>query len=348
MQQIWYRFFRKIAAIGLFFYFKKISVYGKENIPKRVGIIYVANHRNGLIDPILIGTKSGGLQYYLTRASAFKNPVANFLLRSINMLPIYRIRDGVESLGKNQEIFNYCYQKLSENFSIVIFPEGNHGFQRRLRPLSKGFTRIAFGFLEKFPKQKLYIVPVGLNYNNSLLPFQKAAVYFGEPISVNDYFTENQLNDSTENLKKTVSDAIKKVSIHIENVDNYNRIEKQLLAEGYDFLQPKATNARIAEIAENPTENNVRISQKYSLIEKIIIQLFRVNTIFPHLIWNQIKVKDVAMTSTFKYGLGLVMVPLFYLLQSLVIGLVFNKLIAVIYLAMSILLLLTVKQISKN
>jgi len=166
LRYIWYKTVRFYVKLALLSYFKKIQVYGFENIPKKQPILFVSNHRNGLIDPILIAISSGRVHNFLTRASAFKNPVASFLLRSIKMLPIYRIRDGIDSIQRNQAVFEACYTAFDKKESVVIFPEGNHGLYRRLRPLSKGFTRIAFGYMDKYAKENLLIVPVGINYSD--------------------------------------------------------------------------------------------------------------------------------------------------------------------------------------
>ena len=100
------------------------------------------------------------------------------------MLPVYRIRDGKDSIAKNQEIFEACYEIFAKGESVLIFPEGNHGLPRRVRPLSKGFTRIAYGFLDKYPDRALYIVPIGLNYTNILRPFRDVSLYYGKAFSI--------------------------------------------------------------------------------------------------------------------------------------------------------------------
>ena len=41
--------------IGFAFYFKNIRIKGDKKIPSKKPILFVANHQNALIDPLLIG-----------------------------------------------------------------------------------------------------------------------------------------------------------------------------------------------------------------------------------------------------------------------------------------------------
>jgi 1-acyl-sn-glycerol-3-phosphate acyltransferase len=75
------------VKIGLFFTLKKIEVHGTKNIPKKGAVLFVANHQNALLDAILIPTTNSRNIHFLTRASAFKNKLADKVLRSLNMVP---------------------------------------------------------------------------------------------------------------------------------------------------------------------------------------------------------------------------------------------------------------------
>ena len=318
-----------------------MQVYGHENIPKDSPILFVANHRNGLIDPILIATAPLQVLHFLTRASAFKNPIVDFLLRSINMLPVYRIRDGKDSIAKNQEIFEACYDIFAKRESVLIFPEGNHGYPRRVRILSKGFTRIAYGFLDRNPDKELYIVPIGLNYANILRPFRDATLYYGTPFLANTYYNPKDENQAIEALKNKVYEDLKKLTTHIENLDQHDTIEKILKQEGYSFLDPKLTNERIAvlESLDNldtyPVQA-IKVKSK-SILQKFISILFIANSLVPILIWLKIKtkVKDIVMLSTARFGTSVGLIPFFYAVQAGVVAYFWGGWIGLIYLGLS-------------
>ncbi|PID67714.1 MAG: acyltransferase [Flavobacteriia bacterium] len=337
---LWYRIIRVYTKVGLFFYYRSVKVYGRENIPEDKPVLFIANHRNGLIDPILIATTADNIQHFLTRASAFKHPVANMLLRSINMMPIYRIRDGIGTLTNNQEIFKNCYAVFDNQEAVVMFPEASHELPRRLRPLRKGFARISFEYTALNPDNDLFILPVGINYENALKPWTKVAVYYGKPIKVTDYYNSKDINTAYKTLLKKATEELKTLSVHIADKERITAIENQLKAEGYDFTNPVQVNERIKTIQSNPPETTSSpVSVRNNLLMRLLYLIFMVNAVLPLLIWRSIKkrVKDPIILNTFRFGLGLGLFTFFYLLQTTLIVVFAGFKIGIAYLVLTLL-----------
>ena len=226
MKRIWYQLVKVYISIGLFFFYKKIIVKGKKNIPKKGAVLLVANHKNALIDPLLIATTTPRDIHFLTRASAFKIGFVKWILSTVNMLPIYRLRDGKDTLAKNEAIFNQCFDILNKQRSLLIFPEGTHDIRRWVRPLSKGFTRIAFGVFDNYPNVQLHIIPVGLNYTQADKFAESVSIYYGKPVLANDFYDKNDFNGSALKLKDVVREKMQELTTHIA-IENYNEtIEK--------------------------------------------------------------------------------------------------------------------------
>ena len=98
MKKIWYISMRAYIAIGFYFYYNKILIRGKKNITKNKAIVFISNHPNALIDPLLVATNSSRIIYYLTQAAVFTNSTCvRTILSASNMLPVYRVRDGIGS-----------------------------------------------------------------------------------------------------------------------------------------------------------------------------------------------------------------------------------------------------------
>lgn len=306
---------RLYVKIGLRSYFQKTIVVGLENIPKDQPVLFVGNHRNGLIDPIIIATTNPSIHLFLTRASAFKNKIANALLRSINMIPIYRIRDGIDRIEKNHAIFEACYREFEKKGTVLIFPEGNHGLPRRVRRLTKGFARISFGYLNKHPDAQLFIVPVGLNYNNMQQKASKVAVYYGKPIAVTDYYNPNDEKKAIDAIKEKVSNSLKELTTHIDDIENHAHKERVLVANGIDFLNPIKANKKIKEI-DNWTVSTSFPKHQNSFYQNFIAFIFKLNTLLPIWLWHKIKdkPKDIVLKPTFLFGLSLGLIPLYYLI----------------------------------
>ncbi len=125
----------------------------------------------------------------LARGDVFKKPLANWALRSMRLLPIFRSEDGAgnEQANKNQQTFNECYDIFKENGMVLIFPEGYCVNERRLRPMKRGASKMAFEAIEKYPDMDLQVVPVGMNYSNPGHFREEVCINFGQPIPVQFY-----------------------------------------------------------------------------------------------------------------------------------------------------------------
>ena len=114
----------------------------------------MVNHPNGLIDPLIVTTNNPRTNYFLTRAASFKKPLVRWFLNSLNLIPIYRMRDGVDQLNKNKGVFEKCFNLLDSHKALMIFPEGSHDKRRTVRNLSKGFSRIVLELLKEIQNYK--------------------------------------------------------------------------------------------------------------------------------------------------------------------------------------------------
>jgi len=332
MKIIWYLFVKMYMRLGFAFYFKKIRVVGLENIPKKKAILFVSNHQNALIDPLLIATLCPRELNFLTRAGVFGNSLIKALLSSVNMLPIYRMGDGLNNLHKNEEIFQKCYKILGKKGTILIFPEGNHNIQRRVRALSKGFTRIVFGALQRNPELEIIVLPIGINYSNAKKYASSVSIYFGEPISVNELKVGEEINAASADLRIKVSAAMKKLTTHIENQVDYDQIIKSFREE--DFLYPEKVNKKLST-----TKEFIPSSEELNNSFNFLTPIVKINSFFPLLIWKYVypKIDEEEFISTFKFSIGITTFPFFYLLQGWLIHLLLGNSYAISYLIFSFL-----------
>ncbi|WP_299159600.1 lysophospholipid acyltransferase family protein [uncultured Tenacibaculum sp.] len=344
MRFIIYYFFKVFVKTGLFFYSKKIKVSGKNNIPKEGAVLFTSNHPNGLIDPLIIATHIKRKTHFLVQAGVFKNKsVANFF-DLLGMMPIYRIRDGIKQLSKNEEIFNKCQKLLKNNKTLLIFPEGSHDRKRTIRPLSKGFTRIIFGTLNNYPDTKIFIVPVGITYQNSSKYPSKVAVNFGEPILSNDFYNKDNLNNSIKILKEKISTQLENLIVHIRDDEYYASTLEKLNKAQVDFTEVKKVN-NILKIQEFPNKKQFSKNHKNPLFYLVIL-----NSLLPYLLWKKLskKVNEIEFIDTFRFGINMILFPLFYIFQTSIIYLLFNKKIALSYFIFSFLLVLLFTKTSVN
>ena len=198
-------------------YYRKIHVEGRENIPQDKRVILAPNHQNALMDALAVLMTQKGQPVFLARADIFKNKRVARILEGLNILPVYRIRDGRDELGKNAEIFDIAVDVLRDKVTLCLMPEGVQSFKRTLLPLVKGMFRIAFAAQEDFEPEEVVIVPVGIEYDDYILPGGDMSICFGKPVSIMDYmplYRENQavaLNRLRRDLSENISSLIQNI-----------------------------------------------------------------------------------------------------------------------------------------
>ena len=337
IKHLWYYTFRIYVKIVLFFLLKKKNVFGIENIPKEGAVLFIGNHQNALVDALIIPAITKRKIHFLARAGVFKKNIVKRFLSTLNMLPAYRIRDGVENMNKNYDVFNLCVEILKNKGAIEIFAEGEHHLERRIIPLKKGFARIILSTLQKYPETKIQIVPIGLNYNSHLNFPSKVAVYFGKPILANPHFNTLNPDVSFSSIIKKVSSELKKLTIHIEDEENYDKVIVKLDNCGVDYLNPIEANKMVSDLQNLKPISPVKKSNNWFLPFHL---LAKINSIFPILIWKQLKkgITDIIFTNTFRFAIIATLFPIFYLIQSLLVYFLFNFQYALVYLGSSIFL----------
>ncbi len=207
----------------------RTTVYNYENVPKDDILIYTPNHQNALMDALAILATNKSEPVFLARADIFKKKTIEKILTFLKILPIYRIRDGKESLGNNEAIFRKTVDVLKNKNGLVILPEGMHAGFRKLKTLKKGISRIAFEAEESNDfKLNIKIVPVGLDWSNYINFRSRLFVYYGEPINLSEYYDEYKNNPprAMNQLRERLSVELKKYMIHIESEEYYEMFDK--------------------------------------------------------------------------------------------------------------------------
>jgi len=332
---LWLQFVESYLKIGFQFYYKSIRAYYSEKIPKDKAVLFLSNHQNALLDPLLISVNSTRKNFFLTRAKVFSNPIVARVLNSLQMLPVYRMVDGINTIQKNKEIFSICSELLHKKQSIIMFPEGSHSLNRSVRPLSKGFTRIIEETLQKYPETKIVIIPIGVNYQDPIAYGDSMSIYFGKHIDPLDYYQENVLD--VPKLKDAVSNEIKKLTTHIKPGLEYENTLTNLKDLKVDFTNPTEIN-KYLEHDVNYTGKQVRAnSTLFTFLKTCIIIIYSI----PYLIWKKVaapKVKELEFMSTFRYTLVITLAPIFLIIEVAILTLLFGKTIGLTVLAIGVLL----------
>jgi len=335
LKSIWLHSVRAYIRLGMFFYFKTIKVHKSNELPKDQPVLFLANHQNALLDALLVAITCGRFVYFLTRASVFKKSLVSKILKSLQMLPVYRVRDGWSTISNNNAIFDTCNSLLNNNEAVVIFPEGSHNLARRVRPLSKGFTRIVFDTLEAHPTLPLQLVPVGLNFQDAIRYPDRTAIYYGQPIHAKDFVSEDR-NKSIVNLKSTIHTELSKLTTHVEET-NYEDTINTLDALQPEYLNPQSVNTAIA----NDFANMPHYKPTFKLLQQFFKGLMILNLLPPYMVWKflaQPKIKELEFTATFRFAIAITLVPIYLLSITIILAVLFGLKLAMLYCVLVILI----------
>ena len=219
-----YALLRYYVDFALKLSYRNIRYVGREKVPQDGAVIYAPNHTNALMDALVILAMDKKAKVFVARADIFKNPVLAKIFRFLKIMPIMRMRDGLDEVKRNNETIEKAVDGLRDKVPFCIFPEGQHQAKYSSLPLSKGIFRIAFQAQEMMPDVPLYIVPVGIRYGNFFRFRSTVSVHVVEPINVGEFIaahkeqtTQEQMNIMREDLTERMKSSI----LYIPNDDEY-------------------------------------------------------------------------------------------------------------------------------
>jgi len=281
-------------------------------------LLIASNHPNSFLDAIILATLFKNPVYSLARGDAFNGKLITKILTSLNMLPVYRVSEGVENLEHNYYTFNACQDIFKKSGIVLIFSEGRCINEWHLRPLKKGTARLAFtAWQQNIP---LKVLPIGINYDS----FRK----FGKTIHLNfgNFITSEQMNSNFQSAK-----AIN---------DFNNKLQQQLKELVY-------------EIAEDDKKLNDYFFTQQSLLKKILLFLPAILGCIIHFplyysIHHFIKVKAKDHYDSIVVGLLFFIYPIYVLMLALAAFFITKSLVSFLLLLLVPATLLCVLHFKKN
>lgn len=174
-------------------YYKNIHLVGEENLPANKPVIIASTHTNSFLDGVMVMSIMERMTYALARGDAFLHPKFNRVLRSMNLLPIFRATDADprESVRRNNETFDETYDILKRNKALIIFSEAISVPAKKVRTVRKGTARLAVDMMKRSGMDMdLQVVPLGMNYGHFKGPRKSVTMKFGKAIPLRDYVEE--------------------------------------------------------------------------------------------------------------------------------------------------------------
>jgi len=171
--KLFYAAARAIILVFSKIYFR-LTVYGKENVPKTGAFILAPIHRSNVDTPLASAVTRRRLRF-MGKDSLWKKKPFAAILSGLGGFPVTRGSADFEALKR-------CLKVLASGEPLVMFPEGTRQSGPTVHPLFDGAAYLAI-------KASVPIVPVGFGGTEDVMPKhskkilpRRCAVVVGRPI----------------------------------------------------------------------------------------------------------------------------------------------------------------------
>lgn len=215
-----------LVQFGTRCHYHHFTVRGLDNLPADGAYIIAPCHQQALMEPLAVLCFSPKPPVFLARADIFAKPTLRAILTFLRIMPVYRIRDGKSSLGKNQAIFDQSRDVLLDGYPLCLMAEGRHNNRHHLLPFGKGMFRIAGETQQRLGDHPLYIVPTGIDFDDYERPYSNLVVNIGKPIPVQP-FMDTYLADepvALNQMRDALAEALSPLMLDIRDNDRYDAI----------------------------------------------------------------------------------------------------------------------------
>ena len=268
--------FPLVYAFARLFY-RRWKLFGRERFPQAgEPVLIVSNHQNALIDPLLCCLTAPRQLHFLTRADVFRNKVFRHFVLALNMLPVYRQHDHEEGKkDRNERSFRAVIARMQRGAAVGIFPEGNHGNRKIIRPLKKGLAQLLEMMGERDEKlRKVKVMVMGVDYDDYDKARSSVVVNFGEPFTVDDLlFGEH--GDKMERYRavmQRVREKMETTILHLgpERAYPYLRFAEVYLLERKGYTNWPETHRTLAMLRDGLTSGHeTQLEQARALTEAL-------------------------------------------------------------------------------
>lgn len=186
------------------FYFRKLIVIGRENIPKNGPVILAPTHRSrwdALMVPYAAGKPVSGRDLRFMVSEDEVKGIQGWFIRRMGGFPVNTKHPGIGTIRHSVEL-------LRNGEALVIFPEGNIFRDGDVQPLKPGMARIALQAASSQPEHDLKIVPITIRYSSPVPHWGcDVEVKIGDPLNVASYCTKSAKKSAqklTNDLEKAM------------------------------------------------------------------------------------------------------------------------------------------------
>jgi 1-acyl-sn-glycerol-3-phosphate acyltransferase len=193
---LWYRFCRFLYRVYFYLYHRG-RIYSAERLPDEGAFILAGNHVS-FLDPPFFGLCCRREAFFMARDTLFRNPLANWILRSWNCVPISRDRGDIGAMRA-------VLRMLGEGKAVLMFPEGTRSPDGQLQEPRAGIGMVV-------ARAKVPVLPMRIFGTDRALP---RGASLPRPAQVQIKFGQPFLYPLPADFDELRGDALKAVYLDI-------------------------------------------------------------------------------------------------------------------------------------
>lgn len=211
-------------------------------------LLLVANHPNGLVDPVMVLAAAGRPVRFLAKAPLVEDRRIGWLFRAAGSIPVYRQQDVPELMARNADSLRAASEALAAGSAIALFPEGISHDRPSLTPLRTGAARIALGARAGSPAP-VSIVPLGIVLREKPTFRSEAHVVLGHPIAWDDLAGRPPEDvEAVRELTARIEAALRGVTVNLEQWEDAPIVECAQAIWAAERGAPEDPGARVERL----------------------------------------------------------------------------------------------------
>jgi 1-acyl-sn-glycerol-3-phosphate acyltransferase len=214
----WQDFF---SGAGVALYFNRVSVLGRERLPRRGPALYLGLHRNGAVDGFVYHRVVPRAEFMIARQLR-RSLFGRLFFRGIE---VARDKDrGASQAGPaaNRAALEACLAHLRAGGELFVLPEGTSDLGPKHLPFKRGAARLAAAFLSE--DASLHIVPLGIHYERAWAFRSNVEIVVGEPVAT-DLPAGAGEDERTAVLHQRFTESLEAVGVNVASAAEQERLE---------------------------------------------------------------------------------------------------------------------------
>jgi len=224
-------------------FFRSFDVSGEEHVPRQGPLLVVANHVNGLVDPLIVMVALERRLTLTAKNTLQKNPLLALLIWGLDIVLFHRAQDrgkGAE-LRENARSMSRCQEILGAGGAVLLFPEGESHSDPGMRPFKPGAARIAAEWARRHPHgPALTVVPAGLYFTRKDRFRSGVALRFGPPLPLGSLSADHRMGETVRGLSDMAEGAIGALALSLET-----EAQSQTLSWAAEILLARSKGPRL-------------------------------------------------------------------------------------------------------